>query len=125
MEVAAEGVGVLGAEIRLDAADGEIHDGEAARGGVALFRLLPPQPHPAGSLRETKWALPPRPFDFVCLRYASAVLALRLHTARRDSAILNREAHSAEPAKRRQTAAGAAGGVVDAAVVLRCAHDLR
>jgi hypothetical protein len=27
-----------------------------------LFRLLPPQPHPAGSLRKTKWALPPRPF---------------------------------------------------------------
>ena len=27
-----------------------------------LFRRLPPPPHPAGSLRETKTALPPRPF---------------------------------------------------------------
>lgn len=69
----AEGVGVLGAEVGLDAADGGVHDGESAGGGVALFRLLPPQPYPAGSLCETKWALPPRPF----------VLPLRLHNARR------------------------------------------
>jgi hypothetical protein len=32
MEVAPEGVSVLGAEVGLDAAHGEIHDGEAARG---------------------------------------------------------------------------------------------
>jgi len=41
----------------------------------------------------------------------------RLHTAMRDSAIPLREADSAEPAPSRQTAAGAAGGVVDAAFV--------
>ena len=40
----------------------------------------------------------------------------RRHNALRDSAVLFREAHSASPA-RRQTAAGAAGGVVDAAFV--------
>src|ERR1051325_1377974 len=37
MKVAPEGAGVLGAEIGLDAADGEVHHGEAARGGVALL----------------------------------------------------------------------------------------
>ncbi len=37
----AEGVGVFLAEVGLDAAQGEVHDGEAAGGGVALFRLLP------------------------------------------------------------------------------------
>ena len=30
MEIAAEGVGVLGAEVGLDAAQGKVHDGEAA-----------------------------------------------------------------------------------------------
>ena len=30
VEVAAEGVGVLGAEVGLDAAQGEVHNGEAA-----------------------------------------------------------------------------------------------
>ena len=37
MEVAAEGVGVLGAEVGLDAANGEIHHRQAAGGGVALL----------------------------------------------------------------------------------------
>ncbi len=40
MEVAAEGVGVLGAEVGVrDAAQGEVHDGEAARDGVALLAV--------------------------------------------------------------------------------------
>lgn len=39
MEVAAEGVGVFGAEVGLDAAQGQVHDGEAARGGVALLAV--------------------------------------------------------------------------------------
>src|SRR2546430_10792849 len=39
MEIAAEGVGVLFAEIGFDAADGEVHHGEAARGGVALLTV--------------------------------------------------------------------------------------
>ena len=39
MEVAPEGVGVLGAEVGLDAAQGEVHDGEAAGGGVALLSV--------------------------------------------------------------------------------------
>src|ERR1051325_3883702 len=37
MKVAPEGAGVLGAEIGLDAAQGEVHHGEAAGGGVALL----------------------------------------------------------------------------------------
>lgn len=75
-----EGVGVLVADVGLDAADGQ-----AARGGVGLFRLLPPLPHPAGSRCEAQWALPPRPL----------VLALRLHNALRDNVVLFREAYSA------------------------------
>ena len=39
MEVAAEGVGVLGAEVGLNAAQGEVHAGEASRGGVALLAV--------------------------------------------------------------------------------------
>src|SRR2546430_9094286 len=39
MEIAPEGVGLLFAEIGFDAADGEIHHGEAARGGVALLTV--------------------------------------------------------------------------------------
>ncbi len=39
MEVAAESVGVLGAEVGLDAAQGEVHHSEAAGGGVALLAV--------------------------------------------------------------------------------------
>ena len=39
MEVAPEGVGVLGAEVGLDAAQGEVHHREAAGGGVALLAV--------------------------------------------------------------------------------------
>src|SRR5438552_7062652 len=39
MEIAPEGVGLLFAEIGFDAADGEVHHGEAARGGVALLTV--------------------------------------------------------------------------------------
>src|SRR5205085_10521396 len=39
MEVAAASVGVLGTKVRLDAAQGEVHDGEAAGGGVALLAV--------------------------------------------------------------------------------------
>src|SRR5437588_9385255 len=39
MEIAPEGVGLLFAEIGLDAADGEVHHGEAACGGVALLTV--------------------------------------------------------------------------------------
>ena len=39
MEIAPEGVGVLFAEIGFDAADGEVHHGEAAGGGVALLAV--------------------------------------------------------------------------------------
>ena len=39
MERAAEGVGVLGSEVGLDAPEGEVHDGEAAGGGVALLAV--------------------------------------------------------------------------------------
>ena len=39
MEIAPEGVGLLCAEVGLDAADGEVHHGEAARGGVALLAV--------------------------------------------------------------------------------------
>src|SRR5436189_111433 len=39
MAIAPEGVGLLFTEIRFDAADGEIHHGEAARGGVALLTV--------------------------------------------------------------------------------------
>ena len=35
----AEGVGVLGSEVCLDAPEGEVHDGEAAGGGVALLAV--------------------------------------------------------------------------------------
>ena len=37
MEVAAEGVGVLGADVGFDAAHGEVHQGEAARGGRRIL----------------------------------------------------------------------------------------
>src|SRR6266487_2409417 len=39
MEVVPEGVGLLFAEIGFDAADGEVHYGEVARGGVALLTV--------------------------------------------------------------------------------------
>jgi len=39
MEIAPEGVGLLFAEIGFDAANGEVHHGEAARGGVALLTV--------------------------------------------------------------------------------------
>ena len=39
MEIAPEGVGLLFAEIGFDAADGEVHHGEAPRGGVALLAV--------------------------------------------------------------------------------------
>ena len=39
MEIALEGVGVLGAEIGFDAANGEVHLGEAPGGGVALLAV--------------------------------------------------------------------------------------
>src|SRR5437764_9692336 len=39
MKIAPEGVGLLFAEIGFDAADGEVHHGEAARGGVALLAV--------------------------------------------------------------------------------------
>jgi len=42
MEVAAEGVGVLGAEVGLDTAQGAVHDGEAARGWAWVFRTGTP-----------------------------------------------------------------------------------
>ena len=53
---------MLGAEVGLDAAQGEVHDGEAAGGGVALFLLISHQPHPSGSTNETKPALPSHRF---------------------------------------------------------------
>src|SRR5438132_6966625 len=39
MEIAPESVGLLFAEIGFDAADGEVHHGEAAGGGVALLSV--------------------------------------------------------------------------------------
>ena len=39
MQLAAEGVGMLGAEVGLDAAQGEVHDGEAAGVSVALLAV--------------------------------------------------------------------------------------
>src|SRR5205807_6611035 len=39
MEIAPEGVGLLFTEIGFDAADGEVHHGEAAGGGVALLAV--------------------------------------------------------------------------------------
>src|SRR2546430_8922041 len=39
MEIAPEGAGLLFAEIGFDAADGEVHHGEAARSGVALLTV--------------------------------------------------------------------------------------
>ncbi len=69
MEVAPKGVGVLGAEVGLDAALGEVHDGEAAGGGVRLFRLLPSHPHPAGSMNETKPAHPSQRFVLAVTEY--------------------------------------------------------
>ena len=39
-----------------------VHAGQVVGGDVRLFRRLPPPPHPAGSLCETKTALPPRCF---------------------------------------------------------------
>jgi len=39
-----------------------VHVSQVVGGDVLLFRRLPPPPHPAGSLCETKAALPPRPF---------------------------------------------------------------
>ena len=39
VERSAEGVGVLGSEVGLDAPEGEVHDGEAAGGGVALLAV--------------------------------------------------------------------------------------
>src|SRR5438876_7599639 len=39
MEIAPEGVGLLFAEIGFDAADGEVHHGKAAGGGVALLTV--------------------------------------------------------------------------------------
>ncbi len=39
MQVAAEGVGLLGAEVGFDAAQGEVHHGQTARGGVALLAV--------------------------------------------------------------------------------------
>src|SRR5438552_8021378 len=39
MEIAPEGVGLLFAQIGFDAADGKVHHGKAARGGVALLTV--------------------------------------------------------------------------------------
>ena len=39
MEIAPEGVGLLFAEVGFDAADGEVHHGEAAGGGVVLLAV--------------------------------------------------------------------------------------
>jgi hypothetical protein len=39
VQVAAEGVGLLGAEVGFDAAQGEVHHGQAAGGGVALLAV--------------------------------------------------------------------------------------
>src|SRR5947208_12265438 len=39
MEIAPEGVGLLFAEIGFDAADGEVHHGEAARSSIALLTV--------------------------------------------------------------------------------------
>src|SRR5206468_9510580 len=39
MEIAPEGVGMVFAEIGFDAANGEVHHGEAARGGVTLLAV--------------------------------------------------------------------------------------
>src|SRR6266536_2127154 len=39
MEIAPEGVSLLFAEVGFDAADGEVHHGEAAGGGVALLTV--------------------------------------------------------------------------------------
>jgi hypothetical protein len=45
-EVAAEGVGALGAGVSLDAADGEVHQGQAARRGIALVAVDADVPQP-------------------------------------------------------------------------------
>ncbi len=74
---------LLGADVGLDAVDGEVRHGETG-GGVTLFRLLPPQPHAGGSHCETKWALPTRRFDFVCLPLATALLAVDADVAESD-----------------------------------------
>src|SRR5947207_9532952 len=39
MEIAPEGIGLLFTEIGFDAANGEVHHGKAARGGVALLTV--------------------------------------------------------------------------------------
>ena len=39
MQVAAEGVGVLGAEVGFDSTQGQVHHGQAAGGGVALLAV--------------------------------------------------------------------------------------
>lgn len=45
-----QGLSVVLANLDLDAPDREAHDGKAAGGGVAWFRLLSPQSQPGGSL---------------------------------------------------------------------------
>ena len=102
MEIEAEGVGVLGAEVGLNAPDGEIHDGQPARGGVALIRLLPLQPYPAGLLRSSKTGFP-SPFFLTVDRDVAEPAAVGFH----------------ELLRLHEHAAGSAGGVVDAPLVRR------
>ena len=60
MEVAAEGVGVLGAEVGGDAANGEVHEGEAA--GEAFPKRLRRSVHFRGGKPVHQWKT-------VCLRH--------------------------------------------------------
>ena len=39
VERSAEGIGVLGSKVSLDAPEGEVHDGEAACGGIAFLAV--------------------------------------------------------------------------------------
>ena len=117
MEVAAEGVGVLGPKSASMPRRARFMMARRRVVGLLCFGCCRPQPHPAGSRCETKWALPPRPFVLAVDADVAELAAVgfdeffRLHTAMRDSAFPFREAGSAEPACR-QTASGAAGGVV-------------
>ncbi len=110
------------AEVEVDAADGHVHRRQSPDGGIALIRLLPPQPHPAGALRTSQMGAP-RPLVLPVNRenpqLAAVFLdeALGLHNAPSACATSFREAHTAWSGIPDKEAAGAHGGVIDAALI--------
>jgi len=53
-----EGIRRFLAEVEIDPTYRHVHRRQPPGGGIALIRLLPPQPHPAGALRTSQISTP-------------------------------------------------------------------